>query len=425
MGYPSRNCADLLIRCWDDLITVHIHLDLVGGIAGDMFVAAMLDCFTEHIADMDHLMFKSGFRDVVTLDMEPANDGVLTGTRFKVRAAAEASGHGHRHYRDISGIISSSDLDRGTKAHALGIFRLLAEAESQVHGIEVEDVAFHEVGAWDSIADIVCAAHLIEVSGASSWSVSKLPMGRGQVKTEHGLLPVPAPATSLLLEGFDFFDDGIEGERITPTGAAILKYLQPSRGLPDSPFRLHRSGFGMGSKQFKGISNVLRALVFTQADTPVWHGERVLQLEFEIDDQTPEDLALALDRIRDCDGVWDVLQVPAFGKKGRQVAAIRILAQPEVESMLLQKCFDETTTLGVRREVVSRSVLSRKESLVEYDDGRYRVKLTERPGGPTAKWEMNDVVGLDADHVQRKALRERVEQAALNGKDGGKDDDQT
>lgn len=390
-----------------------------------MFVAAMLDCFPEHIADMDHLMFKSGFRDLVTLDKQPVNDGVLTGTRFKVRAAAEASGHGHRHYRDIKKIISSSDMDRGTKTHALGIFRLLAEAESQVHGIEVQDVAFHEVGAWDSIADIVCAAHLIEVSGVSSWSVSKLPLGRGQVKTDHGPLPVPAPATSLLLEGFEFFDDGIEGERITPTGAAILKYLEPARGLPDSPLTLHRSGFGMGSKQFKGISNVLRVLVFTQADTPVWHGDHVLQVEFEIDDQTPEDLALALDRIRVCDGVLDVLQMPTFGKKGRQVAAIRILARPEVESMLLQQCFDETTTLGVRRQLVSRSVLSREEFLVEQGDGRYRVKLAERPGGSTAKWEMNDVAGVDAGHVQREALREQVEQAALDGKDGGKEDDQT
>lgn len=401
---------------------MHIHLDLIGGIAGDMFVAGMLDCFTERTPDMDHLMFKSGFRDLVTLEREPANDGILSGTRFKVRAASEASGHDHRHYRDIKKIIAGSDLDPGTKQHALGIFQLLAEAEARVHGTRIEDVAFHEVGAWDSIADIVCAAHMIEVTGAESWSVSKLPLGRGRVDTAHGSLPVPAPATSLLLEGFEFFDDGVEGERITPTGAAILKYLAPQQGLPEAALTLSRSGFGMGSKQFPGMSNTLRVLVFTESQAEVRQGDQVLQVEFEIDDQTPEDLALALERIRESDGVLDVLQMPAFGKKGRQVAAVRILARPEAETDLIRLCFDETTTLGVRRQLVSRSVLSREETLVKQGDGRYRVKLASRPGGTSAKWEMDDVSNLQADHLGRKTIREQVERAALDRKDGPGDD---
>ncbi len=401
---------------------VHIHLDVIGGIAGDMFVAAMLDCFPEYAADLDDLLLKAGFRDVVTLEREPANDGVLAATRFKVHAAGNASGHEHRHYGDIRHIIESSKLDPDTKAHALGIFRVLARAEARVHGTDVESVGFHEVGAWDSIADIVCAAWLIHKSGATSWSVSRLPLGRGQVKTAHGTLPVPPPATSLLLEGFEFFDDGLEGERITPTGAAILKYLEPARGLPEASFRLERSGFGMGTKRFDGISNVVRLLVFSEAEAPAWHGDRVLQVEFEIDDQTPEDLAVGLERLRQREGVLDVIQMSGLGKKGRQVAVIRILARPEAESELLRQCFDETTTLGVRRQLVSRAILSRDETLVEEGDARYRVKLARRPGGTSAKSEMDDIHRLDADHAERKRIRARAEQSALAARDGLKDD---
>lgn len=387
-----------------------------------MFVATMLDCFPDRAMEMDDLMLKAGFKGLVTLEKEAADDGVLTGTRFKVHAAGDASGHDHRHYSDIRGIIESSALDPETRRHALGIFRELAEAEAKVHGTDIEKVSFHEVGAWDSIADIVCAAWVIRTTGATSWSVSKLPLGSGRVNTAHGSLPVPAPATSLLLEGFEFFDDGIGGERITPTGAAILKYLAPVQGLLALPLRLDRSGFGMGTKRFEGISNVLRALVFQEVDSPVWRADQVLQVEFEVDDQSLEDLALGLERIREVEGVLDVLQTSGFGKKSRQVVCVRVLARPDVEAELLRRCFDETTTLGVRRQLVNRAVLSREEALVESEEGRYRVKVARRPGGTSAKSEMDDVIHLDVDHSGRKRIRENAEKAALNGKDGSEHD---
>jgi len=392
---------------------VHIHLDVIGGIAGDMFVAAMLDCFHEHAPDLDDLMLKAGFRDVVTLEREPANDGTIAATRFKVHAAGNATGHDHRHYRDVKKIILSSRLDPDIKQHALGIFRLLAEAEAQVHGTEVDEVGFHEVGAWDSIADVVCAAWLIQKAGATSWSVSRLPVGRGRVSSAHGPLPVPAPATTLLLEGFEFFDDGIEGERITPTGAAILKYLAPAAGLPRGAARLERSGFGMGTKRFEGISNVLRVLAFAESEV-VWSGDRVLQLAFEIDDQSPEDLAVALERIRDHEGVLDVLQMPAFGKKGRQVAAVRILARPDAEVEAVKLCFDETTTLGVRKQLIDRSILSRRETVVEHGDARYRVKLAKRPGGMSAKSDVDDLQTIGTGRAGRDEIRRRNERSALD-----------
>ncbi len=213
---------------------MHIHLDLLGGISGDMFIGAMLDCFPERIKQLTSLMKAADFSDLVELQCKETNDGVLTGTRFKVVAGTHAESHDHRNYSDIKGKISGSALDCSTKEIALGIFQLIADAEAKIHGMDIDKVAFHEVGAWDSIADIVCAAWLISSSDVSSWSVSRLPIGKGQVTTAHGQLPIPAPATSLMLEGFEFFDDGIEGERVTPTGAAILRYLNPAPRIPDS-----------------------------------------------------------------------------------------------------------------------------------------------------------------------------------------------
>ena len=384
---------------------MHIHLDLLGGISGDMFIGAMLDCFPQRIDTLSGLVDAAGFSDLVELHCEETNDGVLTGTRFKVVAAGDAQNHGHRHYADIRKILCASSLDESTKKSALGIFQLLAQAEAKVHGNEIEKVAFHEIGAWDSIADIVCAASLISSSDVSSWSVSRLPLGKGQVSTAHGQLPVPAPATSLLLQGFEFFDDGIEGERITPTGAAILKYLEPASAVPDGA-TLHHSGFGFGSRKFPGISNVLRLLVFDTDKAVGWDSDQVLQLEFEVDDQTAEELAVALEQIRAHEGVIDVLQFSVFGKKGRQSTSIRVLAMPKIEQALSECCFNVTSTLGIRRQLTTRSILRRSQLLVRHGGKEYRVKVAMRPGGVTAKVEMDD---LSAD----PAVRHQVEAVAL------------
>ena len=384
---------------------MHIHLDLLGGISGDMFIGAMLDCFPNRIAQLSKAVEDAGFSDLVDLQCEESNDGVLSGTRFKVVAATDAESHDHRHYCDIKEKISGSALDSSTKKIALGIFALIADAEAKIHGKDIDKVAFHEVGAWDSIADIVCAAWLISSNDVSSWSVSRLPIGKGQVTTAHGQLPVPAPATSLMLEGFEFFDDGMEGERITPTGAAILKYLDPARGIPGSAF-LNRSGFGFGSKKFPGISNVLRLLVFDMDQAAGWDSDQVLQLEFEVDDQTAEELAVALERIRALEGVIDVVQFAVFSKKGRQSTSIRVLSIPKIERALIEHCFTVTSTLGIRRQLTTRSILRRSQLVVRHDGKDYHVKVAMRPGGLTAKVEMDD---LSAD----TAVRHLVEESAL------------
>ncbi len=218
----------------------------------------------------------------------PHSDGTLTGSRFLV-AAEPRSGthtdhhHDHHHHddhhhddhHDRDGAARDTGhgrtsgrcwripkLHRDTKQHAIGIFRLLAQAEAEVHGVAEDDVAFHEVGAIDSIVDIVAAAELVARLGAVTWWSSPLPLGSGRIRTQHGLLPVPAPATALLLRGMSTIDDGIAGERVTPTGAAVARYLLPRERPAPKPRRLVATGTGFGTRVMPGISNCLRVLVF-------------------------------------------------------------------------------------------------------------------------------------------------------------------
>lgn len=293
---------------------------------------------------------------------------------------------------------------------ALAIFGLLAEAEAGVHGVPVEEATFHEVGAWDSIADIVAAAFLIEAIGADRWSVGPLPQGSGRVRCAHGELPVPAPATVRLLEGFVFHDDGRPGERVTPTGAAILKQLRAQSGAGEGPRRLIRIGHGFGLRRFEGISNVLRVLVSEPVAPAGTASEQIAVLGFEVDDQTAEDLAIGLDHLRGMEGVFDVLQTPAFGKKGRLVTALRLLVRPDAVERVTAACFAETTTLGVRCHIEERAVLARAGGRV---DNGIRVKLATRPDGSrTAKAESDDLAAM-AGHAPRQTARRSVETETL------------
>ncbi len=401
-------------------MSVHIHLDPVGGIAGDMFAAAMLNAMPEHALPLQQAIDGLLLPAEVKAKLTPHDDGTLTGARFDVSLPKPDGEHDHDHrsFREIRRYLDGSALDAAVRSRALAIFRTLAEAESQVHGYAVEDVTFHEVGAWDSIVDIVAAAFLIERAGARSWSVAPLPTGSGRVRTQHGELPVPPPAVVLLLKGFVVFDDGRSGERVTPTGAAIIRHLAPTPRLPDGLFRHDRVGYGFGTKRFEGISNVLRVMVLV----PVESGqaeEEVGVISFEVDDQTPEDLAVALDRLRGFPGVIDVVQSAAFGKKGRMVASIRVLASATATDAVADRCFAETTTLGVRLERVQRRVLPREiTSVGDGESGSVRVKRAQRPGGTvTAKADIDDVAATSGDHRERMHRRQRIEQAALAGEE--------
>ncbi len=441
---------------------LHLHLDPVGGVAGDMFVAAVLDAFPQLAEPMLDALGKSGLPDDVTYRVVQQSDGVLLGHLFEVAKTSptnssnanhgvhrHSQGHGHGHVHEhghshehchehehahehlgsnqihaggpghghmpfsrVKDNLRTSSLDAVVRDRAIAIFHVLAVAEARVHGVNVDDVTFHEVGAWDSIADIVAAAFLISSLDTATWSCGPLPLGSGRINTAHGILSVPAPATVQLLTGFQVFDDGLPGERVTPTGAAILKHLNCTQPLGPTPRVLTRSGVGFGQRRLPGMSNVLRIMAFDDHRHP--DTKSIALFSFEIDDQSGEDLAVGLERIRAFPGVLDVLQIPAFGKKGRMLAKIQVLAQPEFADQVCQCCLTETSTLGVRQQIVPRIVLDRNETAVRLNNADLRVKISQRPGGtPTAKAEMDDLAVLGIDRAAREALRRAAETQAL------------
>ena len=387
-----------------------IHLDAVGGIAGDRFAAAMADAFPEHVAGLRAELAKLG----TACAFDAHRDGFLRGQRFLVD---ESHAHGHAHVRhtDIQARLRQARLAPEVLKHALALFELLARAEGEVHGVAPDDVEFHEVGADDSIADFIAAAYFIAALPSARWSVGALPLGGGRVQTSHGWLPVPAPATAILMKGMEVFDDGITGERVTPTGAAIAAYLVRNGVGSGSDSRractLAATGHGFGTRKLPGVPNMLRCMAFVEATMPGPLDEEIATLEFEIDDQSAEDLAVALDRIRNAEGVLDVAQFAAFGKKGRLATHVQVLARVESTDAIADLCLAQTTTLGVRIARVMRRVALRSH----IESHGVRVKVAQRPGGElTAKAESDDIARLASDRERREALRARAEQAALD-----------
>ena len=402
-----------------------IHLDPIGGIAGDMFVAAMADAFPEHVTGLMEELRKLGEGRI---SLVPHADGILHGRRFLVEEPArdiearthdhgDGHAHGHLHvpHREIRAKLLTAGLDPATLGHALALFGLLAEAEGAVHGIGPDEVAFHEVGAWDSVVDFVAAAFLIAAVAPRCWTVGPLPLGGGRVKSAHGVLPLPAPATTWLMAGLEAIDDGVGGERVTPTGATIVRYLchtGRSAAIARGPVSIAANGHGFGTKKLPGMPNMLRVLAFADASAlPRPLDEEIATLEFEIDDQAAEDLAVALERVRAAHGVLDASQSPVVGKKGRLGTRVQVLARLDAADAVADLCLAQTTTLGVRIARVMRRVAPRAS--VETAGG-VRVKVASRPSGEmTAKAEMDDLARVPGGRVEREEARRRAEEEAL------------
>ncbi len=378
-----------------------------------MFVAALLHAFPAHRDSMLAAIRAAGLPERVRLDLVPHKDHALTGRRFVVEVGPGPGpgGHGHTPFREIRERLTGSALAPAVARRAVAIFALLADAEAKVHGHEdMDDVCFHELGEWDSIADVVGAAFLIDAVGAASWSAGPLPLGSGRVASEHGDLPVPAPATALLLRGFLAHDDGLEGERVTPTGAAILRHLDCAPGLGATPRKLVGTGIGFGTRTLPGISNVLRVLAFEDGTGErAWRTEAIVAISFEVDDQTPEDLAVGLDRLRAVPGVVDVVQAPVLGKKGRLAASVRVQCRQEQQDAVIAACFDETTTIGLRFAIEQRAVLPRRQS----DKAGVSVKRVRRPDGSvTTKADIEAVRDAGGAAERDRLRRHAADKAA-------------
>jgi uncharacterized protein (DUF111 family) len=275
-------------------------------------------------------------------------------------------------------------------------------------------VHFHELADWDSRMDVVAAGAIAAALDGAQWSASAPPRGGGTIRTAHGVLPVPGPATARLLEGYPWRDDGTAGERVTPTGAAILRHLVSPEACDAGTAggRLLAQGFGAGTRTLSGMPNVLRVLVFEQRDAVA--DERVALVEFDVDDMTGEELALAADRLRTVEGAIDVSVGTRAGKKGRIVADFRVLARSAAGDVVAKACFAETSTLGLRIREERRRVLPRREVGVDVEGLHLRVKVAHRPDGTTtAKTAHDDVAAKPALAVRRR-LRAAGEAQALD-----------
>lgn len=388
----------------------HIHLQPLGGIAGDMFMSAMVAGWPELADLIRREVTAAGVPGAEKMAFVPVKRKGLAALWLDFDTAAGDSKKPPHHYRDIRQNLHQAPLAAETKEAALAILALIAEAEAEIHGIAIDAVHFHEVADWDSLADVVAAGAIAGYFAGTTWSSAALPLGGGQVDTAHGRLPVPAPATQVLMTGLEVFDDGILGERVTPTGAAIVKYLLLHRGAPLRGGIVDASGFGAGSRDMPAIANVLRVAGYRHAARGQVAYDQVAVIECDIDDMTPEELAAAGDALRAVKQVLDVAVFQGIGKKGRALFQLRALVHPQAGEQVADWVLRNTTTLGVRLRVDQRRVLARE--LVRTPSG-VQVKRTDRGTGLlTAKAEADD---LAASVYPRRAQARQAEDDALTG----------
>jgi uncharacterized protein (TIGR00299 family) protein len=423
------------------------YLDCFSGISGDMLLGAMVDAgLPLDILEQAAASLNIGAR----IEARKVMRGGIIGTKVDV-ITSEASGHdhehphehehshehghghhhhhhdhdhghshSHEHHRSLStilGIIAAAPLAEDVKNRASSAFRLLGEAEAAIHSIPVEQVHFHEVGAVDTIVDIVCAAAGAARLGVVRWIASPLNVGSGTVQCAHGTLPVPAPATLKLLGDAPVYASGLPMERVTPTGATILRMFGVEyAALPAC--RVQASGYGAGGRDTPGEPNLLRLIVGEAADTQVHPGlaaeeatEPIAILETVIDDSTPQLLAYVSELLL-ASGAWDVYRIPVQMKKGRTGVQFTVLCPPARLSDLREILFRETTTIGAHWRIENKMALAREFAEVETPWGKVRMKVARSAGGNVlnASPEYEDCRRIAAAH--KIPLKQVMQQAA-------------
>ena len=350
-----------------------VYLDCFSGISGDMMLGALVDAGVP----LDAIRAGVASLGLTNCDLV-AHEVKRRGFRATKVDVQHEPEHAHRHLHHITDMIDHSDLTASQKHLAKQIFQRLAEAEAKVHGTTIQRVHFHEVGAVDSIADIVGAAIGIDLLGADRIECSPIPTGSGSVKIAHGLVSVPAPATAELLQGIPLAPSSIQSELTTPTGAAIVSTVVDRFG-PLPPMRIERIGYGAGSRDFETQANLVRLLIGHSDDGVLQ--DQVWMLETNLDDQSGELIGHTLPLLMDA-GALDAYTTAIQMKKNRPAVMISVLCEAEHAEALTQILFRETTTLGVRRWPVTRHKLARQTITVDTPWGPVQGKLALLDDGP-------------------------------------------
>jgi pyridinium-3,5-bisthiocarboxylic acid mononucleotide nickel chelatase len=362
------------------------YLDCFSGISGDMLLGALLDAGLPQDFLLQELrrLGLAGF----TLESRQVRQGALRGIGLHVIVEKE---HPHRSWQSIRAMLMESGLTAGVRKKALAVFDTLAVAEARVHGCSAEEVHFHEVGAVDSLVDIVGSCIGLEYFGISELVTSPLPLTRGWVSCAHGLLPLPAPAVCLLLEGVPTYGDDSAQELVTPTGAALAKALS-SRFGPFPAMTIDKVGYGAGSRQLSsGRPNLLRVVMGRTATTE--ECQEVEVIETHLDDWAPEGYPY-LSELLFAKGALDVAVAPLQMKKGRPGLLLRVVADPAAAWELKRCLLAETTAIGLRYRRENRWTLPRETGTVQTLWGPLQVKKVTTPAGPRLRPEYEDCCRL-------------------------------
>lgn len=369
-------------------MTRTLYLDCFAGASGDMFIGALLDCGL----DFEFLKTELGKLNVegYELSLARVDRSGISAAKFDVHVHTEHYGHehhhhghhhdhSHRHLSEIKKIISSSNLSDRVKDRAQMIFQRIGEAESKIHNIPIEKVHFHEVGAIDSIVDIIGACVALDALQIERIISSPLHVGSGTFKCAHGTYPVPGPATTELLKGVPIYSKEIEGELVTPTGAAIISTLAESYGQMPM-MKVEKVGYGAGTRDYPKFPNALRAIIGElEADadqTPT----TVTVIEVNIDDLNAQVFGHLMEVALEA-GALDIFYTPAQMKKNRPGVLLTLLCKPEDRERMCEIIFRETTTLGVRYRNERREILRREFVTVETEYGQIRIKVSRARDG--------------------------------------------
>ncbi len=390
-----------------------LFIECGSGAAGDMLMSALLEL---HPQPDDIIKRLNALIPNVNIKKETTEQNGIKATHIRVivNGAEESdavhshdgahshSEHGHRHLlKDINALINSLSIDEKVKSDALAVYSLLAGAEARVHGTDMDNIHFHEVGTLDAVCDIVGVCMLFNEIGIENIMASPVNTGGGFVSCAHGILPVPAPATVQLLSGLPFYSEGNEGEKCTPTGAALLKYFVKKFG--DMPvLTLKKVGMGAGTKKFKS-ANILRIFMGETDDTE----EYIYEICCNIDDMTGEDIAFACDRLFEA-GAKDVFTSAVYMKKGRPAQLLTCIAAEEERADVIKAIFKYTSTIGIRERKCKRYLMERFEEKKNTAYGDINFKISRGFGTKKTKPEFEDIKnaalnnGLSPDEIRRE-----------------------